>query len=74
LLAFYLYNKALRAIGGQTTSLLVCAEPLSAAVLSVWWLGVPWGLMDWLGTLCILVTIVLLAKEQTEEGQAEKVT
>jgi hypothetical protein len=30
--------------------------------------------MDWLGTLCILVTIVLLAKEQTEEGQAEKVT
>jgi len=74
LLAFYLYNKALRAIGAQTTSLLVCAEPLSAAVLSVLWLAVPWGAMDWLGTLCILVTIVLLAREQTQEGQAEKVT
>ncbi|HWU54086.1 MAG TPA: EamA family transporter [Rhizomicrobium sp.] len=74
LVAFYLYNKALRAIGAQTTSLLTCAEPLSAAVLSVWWLGVSWGGMDWLGTLCILLTIVLLAKEQSEEGQSEKVT
>jgi drug/metabolite transporter (DMT)-like permease len=74
LLAFYLYNKALRVIGAQTTSLLTCGEPLSAAVLSVLWLGVPWGAMDWLGTLCILVTIVLLAREQTQEGQAEKVT
>jgi drug/metabolite transporter (DMT)-like permease len=74
LVAFYLYNKALRAIGAQTTSLLTCAEPLSAAVLSVWWLGVSWGAMDWLGTVCILATIVLLSKEQSEEGQSEKVT
>jgi drug/metabolite transporter (DMT)-like permease len=74
LVAFYLYNKALRAIGAQTTSLLTCAEPLSAAVLSVWWLGVSWGAMDWLGTICILATIVLLSKEQSQEGQAEKVT
>ena len=74
LVAFYLYNKALRAIGAQTTSLLTCAEPLSAAVLSVWWLGVSWGAMDWLGTACILATIVLLSKEQSAEGQAEKVT
>ncbi len=74
LVAFYLYNKALRAIGAQTTSLLTCAEPLSAAVLSVWWLGVSWGAMDWLGTVCILATIVLLAREQSEESQSEKVT
>jgi drug/metabolite transporter (DMT)-like permease len=74
LLAFYLFNMALRMIGAQKTILLTCAEPLAAAVLSVMWLGVPWGMMDWLGTLCILVTIVLLAREQTEESQAEKVT
>jgi hypothetical protein len=30
--------------------------------------------MDWLGTLCILATIVLLAKEQSQESQSEKVT
>jgi drug/metabolite transporter (DMT)-like permease len=74
LAAFYLYITALRLIGAQKTSLLSCAEPLSAAVLAVWWLGVRWGAMDWLGTACILVTIVLLAKEQSPEAQAEKVT
>ncbi len=74
LAAFYLYITALRLIGAQKTSLLSCAEPLSAAVLAVWWLGVSWGGMEWLGTACILVTIVLLAKEQSPEGQSEKVT
>ena len=74
LAAFYLYIKALHLIGAQKSSLLTCAEPLSAAVLAVWWLGLAWGAMDWLGTACILVTIALLAKEQSQEGQSEKVT
>jgi drug/metabolite transporter (DMT)-like permease len=74
LAAFYLYITALHMIGAQKTSLLSCAEPLSAAVLAVWWLGVPWSGMDWLGTACILVTIMLLAKEQSPESLAEKVT
>ncbi|HUE65205.1 MAG TPA: DMT family transporter [Rhizomicrobium sp.] len=74
LLAFYLFNTALAMIGAQKTILLTCAEPLAAAVLAVWWLGVAWGAMDWLGTACILVTIILLAKEQSAETQAEKVT
>lgn len=71
-LAFYLFNKALALIGAQKTILLTCAEPLAAAVLSVWWLGVAWGVADWLGAACILVTVVLLAKEQPP--QAEKLT
>ena len=74
LAAFYLYLKAIRLIGPQYTSLLSCAEPLSAAVLAVMWLGVSFGAMDWLGTLLILTTIVLLAKKQTAETQSEKVT
>jgi drug/metabolite transporter (DMT)-like permease len=74
LAAFYLFNKALRLIGAQKTILLTCAEPLSAAVLAVWWLGVSFGPMDWLGTALILATIVLLAKEETEEQLAEKAT
>jgi len=74
LVAFYLFNTALHMIGAQKTILLTCGEPLSAAALAVWWLGVTWGAMDWLGTACILATIVLLAKEQSPEAQAEKVT
>lgn len=73
-LAFYLFNKALAMIGAQKTILLTCAEPLSAALLAVWWLGVRWSAMDWLGMASILLTIVLLAKEQSTETQAEKVT
>jgi drug/metabolite transporter (DMT)-like permease len=74
LAAFYLFNKALRLIGAQKTILLTCAEPLSAAALAVWWLGVSFGPMDWLGSALILVTIVLLAKGETEEELAEKAT
>jgi drug/metabolite transporter (DMT)-like permease len=74
LLAFYLFNTALAMIGAQKTILLTCAEPLSAAALAVWWLGVAWGAMDWLGTACVLATIVLLANGQSPESQAEKVT
>jgi drug/metabolite transporter (DMT)-like permease len=74
LAAFYLYITALKLIGAQKSSLLTSAEPLSAALLAVFWLGVSWGGMDWLGTACILATIVLLAKEQSEESQSEKVT
>jgi drug/metabolite transporter (DMT)-like permease len=74
LAAFYLYITALKLIGAQKSSLLTCAEPLSAALLAVFWLGLSWGAMDWLGTACILATIALLAKEQSEVGQSEKVT
>lgn len=63
LLAFYLYMEATRLVGAQRTSLLACAEPLSAAALAVWWLRVPWTAMDWLGTAMILATIVLLARD-----------
>ena len=74
LLAFYLMLKALSLIGAQKSSLLTCAEPLAAAVLAVWWLQVPWGLWDWLGTALVLATVVLLAREQSAETQAEHVT
>jgi drug/metabolite transporter (DMT)-like permease len=56
------------------TSLLTCAEPLSAALLAVLWLGLPWGGMDWLGMLCVLGTIALLAKTEPQAVPAEKVT
>jgi drug/metabolite transporter (DMT)-like permease len=74
LVAFYFYINALRLIGAQKASLLMCVEPLSAAALAVLWLGVAWGGMDWLGTACILATVALLAREQTRETQAEHVT
>jgi drug/metabolite transporter (DMT)-like permease len=74
LLAFYLSLKAVALIGAQKSSLLNCAEPLSAALLSVWWLKVDWGWVDWLGAALIMVTVILLTREQSAESQAEHVT
>ena len=74
LVAFYLYTMALRLVGAQTTCLLACAEPLFAALLAVFWLGLPWGVMDWLGTVCVLAMVALLSRQQSREGQAEKTT
>lgn len=69
-IAFYLFLTSVTIIGATTASLLCSVEPLAAAGVAVVWLGVYFGAMDWLGTLCILITIVLLtlgtkAKEKT---------
>ena len=62
LISFYIYLSAVKMIGAQTTSLLASAEPLSATIMAVFWLNVPFVLMDWIGTICIVATILLLAR------------
>lgn len=61
LIPFSLYLTAVKLIGGQKTSLLASAEPLSATLLAVYWLGVPFIALDWIGSLCIISTIFLLS-------------
>ncbi|MDM1293256.1 EamA family transporter [Sphingobacterium sp. N143] len=60
LIPFYAYLTAVKLIGGQKTSLLASAEPLSAALLAVLWLDTPFTFTDWIGTTCIIITIILL--------------
>lgn len=60
LVAFYAYLTAAQIIGGQKASLLASAEPLSATIVAVLWLNVPFLLMDWIGSAFIVSTIVLL--------------
>lgn len=62
LIPFYAYLTAVKIIGGQKTSLLASAEPLSATVVAVLWLNVSFTSMDWLGSLCIISTIFLLSR------------
>ena len=64
LIPFYAYLTGVKLIGGQKASLLTSAEPLSAAVLSVSWLGVPFLLMDYIGAGLIISTVFLLAMER----------
>ncbi|MFD2445114.1 DMT family transporter [Bacillus sp. CGMCC 1.16607] len=68
LIAFYCYLESLKYISASEASILASIEPLSATLLSVIWLKVTFGLEEWLGTLCIISTIVILslAKKQNE--------
>jgi drug/metabolite transporter (DMT)-like permease len=72
LAAFYLYLKAVHLIGAQRTSLLSCAEPLTAAALGVGWLGVRWTTMDWLGGALVVATIFLLAREKADTAKTKR--
>lgn len=62
-LAFYSYLESLKYLSATETSLLACTEPLSAAITAVLFLGVSFGWIDWLGTILILLTIVVLSKK-----------
>lgn len=64
LAAFYLYLESLKYLHPVETSLLGCAEPLSAAVISVVWMHVPLTVFDWMGAACIIGTVVILAFAQ----------
>jgi drug/metabolite transporter (DMT)-like permease len=60
-LSFYLYLASLKFLQPIETSVLGCAEPLSATVVSVLWLHVPFTFWDWLGACCIILTVIILS-------------
>lgn len=62
LLAFVCYLESLKYLKATESSLLACAEPLSAAILAVIWLKVPFGVSEWIGAFCIIATIVILSR------------
>ena len=66
LIPFYCYLESLNYIEPSETSILGCAEPLSAAILSVLWLHVKFNMAEWLGALFIILTIILLSRRSTK--------
>ena len=67
LIAFYCYLESLKYIQPTEASVLSSVEPLSAAFLSVLWLHVPLGMPQWLGTACIIFTVVILSCTKNKE-------
>lgn len=61
LIAFYCYLESLKYLLPTESSILSCVEPLSATFLSIFWLKVPFGFSEFLGTLCIILTVVILS-------------
>lgn len=64
LIPFYLYVDSLNYIRPTETSLLASGEPLAAVITAVVWLHVPFGLFEWIGTLCIIGTVFALSRHQ----------
>lgn len=64
--AFYFFLRSVTIIGATYASLLCSVEPLAAALTAVFWLKVSFYGLDWLGTVLILLTVILLtlAKEK----------
>lgn len=60
-MTFSLYLTGAQMIGGQKASILSCAEPLSSALLSILLLGITFTLPDWLGSLFIISSVLLIA-------------
>lgn len=61
LIAFFCYLESLKYIEPTEASVLSSFEPLSAASLSVLWLHSPLGLAQWIGTACIIFTVIILS-------------
>lgn len=64
LLAFYAYLTAVKIIGGQKSSLLASAEPLSATIIAVVCMNVSFFAMDWIGSACIIATIFIINRKK----------
>ena len=62
LLAFSLYLRGVKLIGGYVAMLLTSFEPLTATVISILWLHISFGLPEVIGGLLIVSTIFLLPK------------
>ena len=62
--AFCCYLKSMEFIAPSTASMLTCSEPLSAVILSVLLLGTTFGIVEGIGALCIVMTVLLLAKSK----------
>lgn len=73
LIAFTCYLESLKYIKPTEASVLSSVEPLSAAFLSVFWLHDSLGMAQWIGTVIIILTIIILshAKIRMNKGESE---
>lgn len=60
-IAFWMFIKSLEYLGAKETTLLGTVEPLTAVVSSVIWLNLPFGLLQVVGMILILVMVVYLS-------------
>lgn len=67
LIAYTLYLQGVGDIGPVKASMLSSIEPVSATLLSVFWLGSSFETIDLIGFVCIMATVFLLTRKRDGE-------
>lgn len=73
LVPYYLFIDSLRLVQPTEASIIACAEPLAAVIVSILWLHIPFGLMQSAGGLCIIVAVLLLVTKQQANPAIQEV-
>lgn len=68
--AFGCYLNGVSLVGGMRGSLLGTAEPVSAMLLSAFWLNTPFAATDWVAMLLMVATIFLVTLSKRSEKPA----
>lgn len=71
MIAFWLYIESLQSLAPKESSLLGSIEPLAAVLTTVFWLKEPFGMSQWIGSLCILIMIIFLAINKKKDTSLE---
>lgn len=66
LVPYYLFIDSLRFVRPAEASIIACAEPLAAVIASIVWLNVPFGYIQSIGGLAIMIAVILLALKPKE--------
>ncbi|MEM1505282.1 EamA family transporter [Domibacillus sp. 8LH] len=61
MIAFWFYIESLQSLSPKESSLFGSIEPLAAVLTTVFWLKEPFGVFQWVGAVCIIGMILLLA-------------
>ncbi|KTS78761.1 transporter [Paenibacillus jamilae] len=74
MIAFWFYIESLQSLSPNETSFLSSLEPLAAVLTTVFWLKEPFGFFQWIGVLCIIGLILLLAfnKKSSSNNQSKE--
>lgn len=72
MIAFWFYVESLQSLQPKESSLLGSVEPLAAVLTTVFWLKVPFGFLQWVGTACIIGMILLLALNKEPSSKSSQ--
>ncbi|WP_282154810.1 DMT family transporter [Cytobacillus gottheilii] len=72
MIAFWFYIESLQSLSPKESSLLGSIEPLAAVLTTVFWLKEPFGFFQWLGTLCIIGMILLMALHKKDSSSSSQ--